>query len=284
MRSRRLTIAIAIVATLAATTMLIAWSQLPAVGAGMLLYPARHVSTRATPEGCVDRVFAGVGAKLAGWVCAAGSAAELPAIVYLHGIGDNRDSSTGVIDRFVHRGFSVIVYDSRGHGRSEGDRCTYGFFEKQDLRLVLDQAGVDRAILIGHSLGAAVALQEAAIDPRIRAVVAASTFADLRSIAVERAPFVFTPALIAAAFARAEHDAEFIVDEVSPVRAAANLTIPVLVIHGARDRDTLPVNSERVFAALAGPKRLLIIPNAAHNDVLRGDVWIAIERWIDTFR
>src|SRR5204862_4012292 len=134
--------------------------------------------------------------------------------------------------RLRHRGFDVIAYDSRGHGRSEGDRCTYGFFEKQDLRLVLDQAGVDRAILIGHSLGAAVALQEAAIDRRVQAVVAASTFADLRSIAAERAPAVFTPSLIEAAFARAEHDADFIVNDVSPLRAAALLTIPVLIIHG----------------------------------------------------
>lgn len=283
MRSTRLAIAVAIVVvTLPATAAIITRAQLPAIGAGMLLYPARHVSKRAAPESCVDRVFEGVRAKLAGWVCAAGSASDLPAIVYLHGIGDNRDSSTGVIDRFVRRGFSVIAYDSRGHGRSEGDRCTYGFFEKQDLRLVLDQAGVKRAILIGHSLGAAVALQEAAIDPRIQAVVAASTFSDLRSIATERAPFVFTPSLIDAAFARAEHDADFVVDEVSPLRAAASLTIPVLVIHGARDRGTLPVNSERVFAALAGPKKLLMIPDAAHNDVLRGEVWEQIERWLNS--
>ena len=282
MRSTRLVIVIAILALLAATATIIARTQLPAIGAGMLLYPARHVSKRATPEGCVDRAFVGVRAKLAGWVCAAVSESTRPTIVYLHGIGDNRDSSTGVIDRFRHRGFNVIAYDSRGHGRSEGDRCTYGFFEKQDLRLVLDQAGVDRAILIGHSLGAAVALQEAAIDPRIRAVVAASSFTDLRSIAIERAPFVFTPSLIAAAFARAEHDAEFIVDEVSPVRAAAHLTIPVLVIHGARDRDTLPVNSERVYAALAGPKKLLMIPGAAHNDVLGREAWEQIELWLSS--
>jgi pimeloyl-ACP methyl ester carboxylesterase len=220
--------------------------------------------------------------RLAGWICSATPASTRPTIVYLHGVADNRDSSVGVIDRFRRRGFNVIAYDSRAHGRSEGDRCTYGYFEKQDLRHVFDQAGVDRAILIGHSLGAAVALQAAAIDHRIIGVVAASSFADLRSIAKDRAPAVFTASAINAAFARAEHDGEFVADEVSPVRAAAALTIPVLVIHGEFDRDTSPEHSRRIYAALGGPKQLVIVSNAGHNDVLRTNVWTQIEDWVGT--
>jgi hypothetical protein len=37
----------------------------------------------------------------------------------------------------------------------------------------------------------------------------------------------------------------------------------------------------RVFSALAGPKKLLMVPGAGHNDVLRGDVWEQIDAWID---
>ena len=282
MTVNRVALAIGIVMLLAGAAAAVAWSQLPAIGAGAILFPTRQISTRATPEHCVERWFDGVGARLAAWVCTAeGGAAPKPTIVYLHGIADNRDSSTGVIDRFLRRGFNVIAYDSRAHGRSEGDRCTYGFFEKQDLRRVLDQAGADRAILIGHSLGAAVALQAAAIDRRVEAVVAASTFADLRSIATERAPFVFTPGLIEASFARAEHDGQFIVNEASPLRAAAAITVPVLLVHGTEDRNTRSSHSERVFAALGGPKELLLVPGAAHVDVLRSEVWTKIERWID---
>ena len=93
MRINRTTMAIGIVMLLAGTAALIARSQLPSIGAGALLYPARHVSTRRTPDGCVDRVFAGVRARLAGWICAADPASNRPSIVYLHGIGDNRDLS-----------------------------------------------------------------------------------------------------------------------------------------------------------------------------------------------
>ena len=281
MRSTRITLVITVVVTLGAVAAAIAQSQLPMIGASALLYPSRRPSTRPAPENCVERAFAGVGVRLSGWVCTADAVTNKPTIVFLHGIADNRDSSVGVIDRFRHRGFNVIAYDSRRHGRSEGSRCTYGFFEKQDLTRVLDQAGVGRAIVIGHSLGAAVALQAAAIDARITAVVAASTFSDLRTVATERAPVVFTPSLIDAAFARAEHEAAFIVDEVSPLRAATAITVPVFMIHGALDHETRPAHSERVFAALRGPRQLLLVRHAGHNDALRDDVWQKIERWID---
>jgi dipeptidyl aminopeptidase/acylaminoacyl peptidase len=41
------------------------------------------------------------------------------------------------------------------------------------------------------------------------------------------------------------------VDDVSPVRAAARITVPVLLIHGAADVETPPAHSERVRAALS---------------------------------
>ena len=199
--------------------------------------------------------------------------------MYLHGIGDNRDSASGIVDRFVGRGFDVIAYDSRAHGASEGEHCTYGYYEKLDLRHVLDQVGADSVVVIGHSLGAAVALQTAAIEPRIRAVVAAAAYSDLRTIATERAPFIFTKGSIAGAFKRAEQDASFRVDNVSPVNAAAHISVPVLLIHGEADRNTAPSHSQRIYAALRGPKKLLLVPGAGHNDVLRGEVWKEIEEW-----
>ena len=60
-----------------------------------------------------------------------------------------------------------VAYDSRAHGESEGDVCTYGFFEKRDLHQVLDSIGPGPIALVGTSRGAAVALQEAAEDARV---------------------------------------------------------------------------------------------------------------------
>jgi uncharacterized protein len=190
-------------------------------------------------------------------------------------------SAAGVVERFGRRGFDVVAYDSRAHGDSEGEACTYGFFEKRDLHRVLDSVGPGPIVLIGTSLGAAVALQEAAEDPRVTAVVAAETFSDLRTVATERAPFFFTDGVIRRAIVLAEERGRFRIDDVSPAAAAPRIKIPVLLIHGAEDADTPPDHSRRVLTALAGPKRLILVRDALHNQSLGGQVWGEIESWID---
>jgi pimeloyl-ACP methyl ester carboxylesterase len=159
--------------------------------------------------------------------------------------------------------------------------CTYGFFEKQDLDRVLDTVEPGPIVLPGTSLGAAVALQQAARDPRVTAVIAVETFSDLRTIATERAPLFFTAGIIRRAVALAEQQGQFRVDAVSPLAAAAAIKSPVLLVHGAADSDTPPDHSRRVLAALAGPKRLILVPAAGHNESLREEVWAEIERWLD---
>jgi pimeloyl-ACP methyl ester carboxylesterase len=234
----------------------------------------------AAPKGCDDAVFAGEGVALKGWRCNA-SGHRRGVLVYLHGVADNRTSAIGVIERFRARGFDVVAYDSRAHGEADGDVCTYGFFEKRDLSRIIDTFEPGPIVLVGTSLGAAVALQEAAGDRRVSAIVAAETFSDLRTVATERAPAFFTRGIIERSFAQAESSAHFQVDAVSPRNAAGHITAPVLLIHGADDVDTPPAHSERVFAALKGPKRLILVPGAAHNGSLRSDIWPQIEQWID---
>jgi len=254
-------------------------SQLPALGAGALLHPLRRHVDASPPEGCAETAFSGAGINLAGWKCR-GTGEHRGTLIYLHGAADNRVSSVATIQRFRPLGFDVVAYDSRAHGDSGGDICTYGFFEKQDLRHVIDTVRAGPIVLIGGSLGAGVAIQSAADDPRVSAVVAAETFSDLRTVASERAPFFFTRGTIAQAFRIAERLGNFEVDAVSPVAAATKIAVPVLLIHGDADRETPPDHSRRVFAALHGPKRLMMVPGAGHNGSLGPEIWDQIERWV----
>jgi uncharacterized protein len=102
-----------------------------------------------------------------------------------------------------------------------------------------------------------------------------------RTVATERAPGIATEEDIEAAFRLAETLAHFQVDDVSPVASARQIAVPVLLVHGQDDRETSAAHSQRVFAALPGPKRLMLVPGAGHNDALHADVWSAIEAWID---
>lgn len=251
-------------------------------GANAILVP-RRVPVTARPDLPFREVsFVSDGLTLRGWLFPA-SAPRRGLIVYLHGSGDNRQGGVGLARRFGPLGHDVLAYDSRAHGASDGQHCTYGVREKHDLRRALDAVGAGRTILFGCSLGAAVALQAAPLDGRIAGVIAQSPFSDLPAIVRDRAPWFATRADVAAALAEAGRRAGFSAAEASPQEAARSIRVPVLVIHGAEDRDTLPDHSRRVFQFLAGPRQLLLVPGAGHDDTLRGpDTWRAIEAWLES--
>jgi alpha-beta hydrolase superfamily lysophospholipase len=193
-------------------------SQLPSWAAEGLLHPARRHVRDDPPSNCENTTFAGAGVTLRGWYCHA-DGDRRGTIVYLHGIADNRTSAAGIAARYLARGFDVVAYDSRSHGESDGDFCTYGYFEKQDLHRVLDvieQREPRGIVLFGTSLGAAVALQEAAEDSRVAVVVAVETFSDLRTIARERAPFFLSASTIRTAFSLAGQRGQFRGEQCQP--------------------------------------------------------------------
>jgi alpha-beta hydrolase superfamily lysophospholipase len=225
-------------------------------------------------------MFDGAGIRLKGWRCAP-PAPPRGAVVYLQGIADNRASAFAAIQRLVPRGFEVIAYDGRAQGESEGRYCTYGFYEKRDLAKVLDTLQTRPVALIGTSLGAAIALQTAAEDQRVAAVVAAETFSGLWSIARHRAPRLLSDSMIRRTLQLAGQKARFNVDEVSPLAAAGRIRIPVLLLHGELDRDTPPEHSRQVFAALGGAKELIIVPGAKHDGALNAQTWPLVEKWLD---
>jgi pimeloyl-ACP methyl ester carboxylesterase len=277
MRRVVLVAALAVGALITAVTVWIA----PGIAAGALLHRSRTTPYRDRPPSCRDEMFAGEGVRLAGWRCAP-AGPRRGAIVYLHGIGDNRSGAAGVVERFAPLGFEVVAYDSRAHGQSEGNYCTYGVRERHDLRRVIATIDEGTVVLIGGSLGAAVALQTAAIEPRIDAIVAAEVFSDLRTVASERARKLFLPPwTVWRAFPIAEKRGGFRIEDASPIEAARRIGIPVLLLHGANDEDTSPAHSRRVHDALTGRRELLIVPGAGHNGTLPAPgVWEHIQRWI----
>jgi uncharacterized protein len=253
----------------------------PSWGANALLHPARRPRTR-EPAGKFENVdiSGDGGVHLKGWLFRA-EQRRRGTIVYLHGLSDNRGTGAWIAAHFVKRGFDVLAYDSRAHGESEGQACTYGYYEKRDLARALDSLGADKVALMGSSMGAAVALQAAAEDRRVKTVVAIATISDLRTAAFERAPFIASRKNIESALRIAEDEGHFHVDEVSPVAAAARIAAPVMLIHGAEDPETPYAHSQRVYAALHDPKRILIVPHAKHNDTLTPETWKQVDAWID---
>ncbi len=205
--------------------------------------------------------------------------AEEPArgtILYLHGVGDNKISGLLLAEVFHRHRFNVMLYDSRAHGMSEGKYCTYGYYERHDVKKAIDillerhQTSMGKIGVFGTSMGAAIAVQAAAIEPRIAAVVAEGCFTNLRTITVDyqkrliRLPWHFLRNLV---MKRSEFLADFDHHEVSPLRSVKNIHVPVLFIHGKNDTFIRYQYSEELYAAAHEPKELYLIEKANHTDI-----------------
>ncbi len=103
------------------------------------------------------RVFAGTGGKPL--------TPDRPLVVLLHGAG--MDHTVWVLQaRFLaYHGFSVLAVDMPGHGRSEGPALPTIEAMAGWVAKVVTASGFDKAALVGHSMGAAVALTTAALSP-----------------------------------------------------------------------------------------------------------------------
>jgi len=253
----------------------------PEWGAEAILRPGRRAVESIPDVPYEDVSFTGVdGVDLRGWRFR-GPGRPRGLLVYLHGISDNRQGGTGVAKRFGPKGWDVLAYDARAHGASGGSACTYGVLEKADLVRALDAVSAQRVVLFGCSLGAAVALQAAPLDARIRGVIAQSSFSSLAEVARDRAPWFATAGEVDRALKIAGEKGRFDPVAASPAAAARDVRVPVLLIHGEHDRETRADHSRRIDAALAGPKKLILVPGAGHDDTLRGDaVWTEIEDWL----
>src|SRR5882757_3939647 len=88
-------------------------------------------------------------------------------------------------------GYIVVMMDSRAHGASEGAMATYGWLERNDTRFIveaLESSEYPRHLFaLGESMGAGIALQSAAVEPRIEAVVAEASFANIREASYDYA-------------------------------------------------------------------------------------------------
>lgn len=224
-------------------------------------------------------VRANDGVELRGWKVVP-SSANGDWVLLFHGVSDNRTGDLGHAEFLLRHGYSVVMMDSRAHGQSGGDMATYGWKERYDTVAITNALYTTEKVrhLYAHgvSMGAAIALQSAAVESRIAAVSAEDPFASLREVtydyaALDISPFLgktlFRPVSIFAIHALAKAGG-FDPDEVSPEKAVARRPFPVLLICGTSDQRIPCRHAEAIYDAATGPKELWIVRGAGHASAL----------------
>ncbi len=107
--------------------------------------------------------------------------AAKPTVVFIHGVVN--DHSVWILQSrwFANHGWNVLAVDLPGHCRSEGPPPASVEDAADFIIAMLDAAGVQKAVLVGHSFGSLIALEAAARAPdRVQKLVLIGTAAPMR--------------------------------------------------------------------------------------------------------
>lgn len=217
------------------------------------------------------------GTHLRGWYLP-GSSGERT-VILVHGwVNDRLIHGRGLplARALIREGYSVLLFDLRGHGQSQRARVTLGAHEQGDVSGAVDfarQRGARQIGVVGFSIGAVATLLAAADEPAISVIVSDSAFTNLNSFLAGQVTERLHLPQGYAAYALWVYRLVSGIDPggVAPLAAAPRLAgRPVLFIHGTDDRVIPFKESQRLQSALQGSE-LWLVPGARHTHSFEAD-------------
>jgi pimeloyl-ACP methyl ester carboxylesterase len=175
-------------------------------------------------------------------------------VLLMHGNAGNIAHRIGYATMFNRLGYSILLFDYRGYGKSGGhpdEPGTYRDAEAAWMHLTAARkVQAQDIVMVGESLGGGVATWLAAKYPP-RALVLASTFTSVPDLGAQIYPWLPVRML-----ARIEY---------GNLARIGQIKAPVMIAH-SRDDDVIPyAHGETLFAAAHEPKQLLIL-SGGHNE------------------
>ena len=210
------------------------------------------------------------GVPLVGWLLR--GRPDRPALVLCHGYQRSMEEPFSLAVELRDRGFSVLLFDFRGCGRSGGRFTTIGDFEPQDVLAAVawlrGRLGPTVPIGVhGISMGGAIAISAVALCPEVAAVVTDSAFAHLTGAVQHRFDSLrgVNLQMHKLTMRVAERMTGGRVARVRPVDLVARIAPrPLLLIHGTNDGIVPYAHALELYAAAGEPKELWTLPGAMH--------------------
>ncbi len=184
-------------------------------------------------------------------------------ILFSHGNAEDLSNVVPFMLRFYDLGYSVLMYDYRGYGTSEGTPSVRK--AKQDVaaayRWLVEEKQIAPESIIAHgrSLGGGLATWLAA-NRQVGGLAIECSFVSAFRV---RTGLPLLPW-----------------DKLNNLRSIKKVNCPVLVIHGLEDGVVPAWHGQKLYDAAPGKKKVLWIEDGQHNDY----VYVAEEKYLDTFQ
>ncbi len=201
------------------------------------------------------------GTRLHGWYVPRPGAQA--AVLFCHGNGGNITHRVSILKMLHDRvGVSVLIFDYRGYGRSQGKPNEAGVLAdaRAARHWLADREKItDRdVVLMGESIGGAVAVDLAAHDGA-RALILESTFTSAPDMAAYHYPWLPVRWAMQTRF-----------DSLGKI---GDYHGPLFMVHGSADAIVPVQMAHRLFAAANEPKKLEILRGHDHNDAMPLDYY-----------
>jgi len=200
---------------------------------------------------------------------------ELPCVIYLHGNSSSRIEAIPYTRLLLPANITLFCFDFTGSGRSDGEYVSLGWWERDDLKCVIDYLRkterVSTIALWGRSMGAATALLHANRDPSIAGLVLDSPFSSLRKLCEElcskyapRVPGFVLSFLMWMVKKSILSRANFDFNDLNPIDFCDTAFIPAQFIVAKSDDFIIPEHGISLYEKYAGDKNLIKV-EGDHN-------------------
>lgn len=152
---------------------------------------------------------------------------EMPCVIYMHGNSSSRIEAIEAVPYLLPSNITLFCFDFAGCGNSEGEYISLGWFERDDLAMIVEYLRKERRVstigLWGRSMGAVTALLHGDRDPSIGGMVLDSPFSNMKILVQELAKqYTKIPSLLVSGAMKMirstiKSKANFDVNDLSPI-------------------------------------------------------------------